>query len=154
MNNSDVHRLQHIRKYCEDIAGFIERFGKDFETFTEDRAYSNAVSMCVLQIGELANGLSNEFREETKGEMPWGMIRGMRNWIAHAYAEMDESIIWETATNDIPGLLSFCNRVIERSHETEVIGKPSVLAKIHGVQQKTEQDQRKPKTKTRDDWER
>ena len=72
--------------------------------------------MCILQIGELANGLSEEFREETKGEMPWGMIRGMRNWIAHAYAEMDEFIVWETATNDIPRLFAFCNRKIEEDN--------------------------------------
>lgn len=154
MNNSDIQRLQHIRRYCEDIAEFIERFGKDFETFTEDRAFSNAVSMCVLQIGELANGLSDEFREETKGEMPWGMIRGMRNWIAHAYAEMDESIIWETATNDIPGLLSFCNRIIEQNLEKEPVGKPSVLAKLHAERKNPETVQRKPSEKNRDDWER
>ena len=33
--------------------------------------------------------------------IPWGMIRGMRNWIAHAYAEMDENVIWKPATNDM-----------------------------------------------------
>ena len=109
MNKGDMQRLSHIRVHCEDIAGFIERFGMDFDTFTGDRAYFNAVSMCVLQIGELANGLSEEYREETKKRMPWGMIRGMRNWLAHAYAEIDEEIIWETAVNDIPKLLNFCN---------------------------------------------
>ena len=116
MNHGDAQRIRHICRYCEDIAEFLERFGKNFETFTEDRAYLNAVSMCILQIGELANGLSEEFREETKGEMPWGMIRGMRNWIAHAYAEMDEFIVWETATNDIPRLFAFCNRKIEEDN--------------------------------------
>ena len=112
MNKSDWQRLLHIKTYCEDIAGFIDRFGKDFDKFINDRAYFNAVSMCVLQIGELANGLSEEFREQTKDEMPWGMIRGMRNWLTHAYAETDESIIWETAVNDIPQLLDFCNKHI------------------------------------------
>lgn len=112
MNNGDRQRLMHIQTYCEDIAGFIQRFGRDYATFTQDRAYSNAVSMCVLQIGELANGLSSEFREETKEQMPWGMIRGMRNWLAHAYAEIDESVIWETATNDIPRLMAFCDRML------------------------------------------
>lgn len=73
--------------------------------------------MCVLQIGELANGLSAEFREETKEQMPWGMIRGMRNWLAHAYAEMDESVIWETAVNDIPALLRFCETALEQDKE-------------------------------------
>lgn len=106
--------MTHIRRYCMDIAEFIDRFGRSFETFSKDRAYSNAVSMCILQIGELANGLSQEFRQETGGQMAWGMIRGMRNWLAHAYAEMDESIVWETATNDIPALLQFCNEILEK----------------------------------------
>ena len=91
---------------------FIERFGEDFDTFTHDRAYFNAVSMSVMQIGELANGLSDAFREETKDAMPWGMIRGMRNWLAHAYGEIDESVIWETAVSDIPKLLRFCDSVL------------------------------------------
>lgn len=114
MNKADKQRLLHIRSYCRDIAGFINRFGNDYDIFKQDRAFSSAVSMCVLQIGELANGLSPEFREETKAEMPWDMIRGMRNWLAHAYAEMDENVIWETATNDIPALLRFCERILER----------------------------------------
>lgn len=108
MNRGDWQRLLHMRVYCEDIAAFIQRFGADYDTFISDRAYFNAVSMCILQIGELANGLSDEFREETKEQMPWGMIRGMRNWLAHSYAETDERILWETACNDIPKVLDFC----------------------------------------------
>ena len=115
MNSSDRQRLLHIRQYCRDIAGFLRRFGEDYAVFIQDRAYFNAVSMCILQIGELANGLSDEFREETKEQIPWGMIRGMRNWLAHAYSEMDEAIIWETAVNDIPGLLRFCETVLKSS---------------------------------------
>ena len=113
--------MKHICRYCEDIADFIERFGNDYAVFSEDRAYSNAVSMCILQIGELANGLSEEFREETRDMMPWGMIRGMRNWIAHAYGEMDETIIWETATNDIPKLQAFCKQVMEKENLAPMI---------------------------------
>lgn len=45
MNKSDRQRLLHIKTYCEDIAGFIDRFGKDFDKFINDRAYFNAVSM-------------------------------------------------------------------------------------------------------------
>jgi uncharacterized protein with HEPN domain len=112
MNRGDRQRLLHIQTYCRDIAGFIRRFGNDFHAFTQDRAYFNAVSMCIMQIGELANGLSEEFREETKAEMQWGPIRGMRNWLAHAYAEMDEAVIWETATRSIPELLKFCKKML------------------------------------------
>lgn len=113
MNSTDRQRVSHIRIYCLDIDGFIKRFGRDYATFIQDKAYFNAVCMCIVQIGELANGLSEEFREETKSQMPWGMIRGMRNWLAHSYAETDERILWETATNDIPGLLLFCETILE-----------------------------------------
>ena len=117
MNRGDQQRLLHIQRYCQDVAEFLDRFGKDYNIFIADRAYFNAVSMCILQIGEMANSLSPEFREETKEQMPWGMIRGMRNWLAHAYTEMDENIIWETAINDIPQLLSFCKKMLLHKSE-------------------------------------
>jgi uncharacterized protein with HEPN domain len=114
MQSNDIQRIRHIRRYCEDIAGFMERFG-GYQQFVTDRAYYSAVSLCILQIGELSNGLSNEFREETKERMQWGLIRGMRNWVAHSYKEMDNEIIWDTISNSIPLLMSFCDEVIEQA---------------------------------------
>ena len=35
-------------------------------------------------------------------------MKAMRNLVAHNYGKMDQSIIWETATIDIPALLQFC----------------------------------------------
>lgn len=113
MDKADCQRLEHILVYCADIADFIERFGANYETFVNDRAYFSAVSMCILQIGELANGLSDAFRDRTKDEMPWGKIRGMRNWLAHAYSTADEDTIWQTATNDIPNLRDFCLKMLQ-----------------------------------------
>ncbi|MBQ9195598.1 MAG: DUF86 domain-containing protein [Clostridia bacterium] len=104
----DEQTLRHILSHCQDVQQFIQRFGSDYDTFIHDRAYYNAVAMCVMQIGELSNGLSDEFRESTKDQMPWGMIRGMRNWLAHSYSEIDSKVLWETARNDLPKVLSFC----------------------------------------------
>lgn len=117
MKQGDRQRLRHILVYCDDIAGFIKRFGNDYDIFANDRAYINAVSMCILQIGELANGLSEEYRSETKEEMPWRMIRGMRNLLAHAYAEMDEHVLWETVVNDIPMLSEFCKKQLGQERQ-------------------------------------
>lgn len=72
--------------------------------------------MCILQIGELANAISEEFRETTKEQINWKQIRGMRNWIAHAYGEVDELILWETISNDIPVLLEFCQVILSRDY--------------------------------------
>jgi uncharacterized protein with HEPN domain len=111
MQSSDLQRIQHIQRYCVDVVDFTIRFG-GYEQFIADRAYHSALTMCIMQIGELANGLSAEFRTETKDSVQWGLIRGIRNWIAHAYHEMDDEIIWETASNSIPALLQFCNQIL------------------------------------------
>ena len=114
MVNRDFGILQHIKGHCEDIEGFIKRFGKDFNVFTSDKAYFNAVSMGILQIGELAGSLSEEYSAKTSDKIPWSDIKGMRNIVAHDYGPVDEGLLWETATQDIPVLLEFCTAETER----------------------------------------
>ena len=117
MAKRDKSVLEHIKNYCEEIGSFIERFGVDYKIFIGDRAYFNAVAMCILQIGELSNSLSEEFRDETSGKIPWVNIKGMRNIVAHNYGSLDEKLVWETATNDIPELLEFCNTELARLNQ-------------------------------------
>ncbi|MDR0884278.1 MAG: DUF86 domain-containing protein [Oscillospiraceae bacterium] len=104
-----------MKRYCDDIAGTIVRFGASYDAFTKDIDFYNSVSMSIMQIGELANGLSAEFKDATRRQMPWGAIRGMRNHFAHAYVTMDRSDVWETATKDTPVLLQFCETIIEKA---------------------------------------
>ena len=80
-------------------------------------AYHSAVTMCILQIGELAGGLTDEFRDGTKEKMQWSLIRGMRNWAAHSYKEMDNEIIWDTISNSIPLLMEFCAEILEQAQQ-------------------------------------
>ena len=114
MVDRDQSILRHIKEYCCDIDSFIKRFGRDFDVFIRDRAYFNAVAMCILQIGELSGSLSEEYRAETAGVIPWSNIRGMRNLVAHAYGSLDEELVWETATDDIPFLYDFCVSELRR----------------------------------------
>lgn len=71
-------------------------------------AYREAVSMNLLQIGELAEHLSEDYRSQTRGEMNWSTIKGMRNLFAHDYGNMDEHAIWNTAVEPIQELKGFC----------------------------------------------
>lgn len=115
MDKGDMERIKHMKQYCDDIAAAINRFGDSFEAFSIDTDFYNSISMSIMQIGELSGGLSDGFKETTREQMPWGLIKGMRNHFAHGYATMDKSDIWETATKDIPNLLRFCERVIEKN---------------------------------------
>lgn len=68
--------------------------------------------MSIMQIGELVGGLSSEFR--TNHSMLWGPMKAMRNYVVHQYARVDIQTIWDTALNDIPALLAFCNGILAR----------------------------------------
>lgn len=42
-------------EYCRDIYDDCIRLGDDYETFKYDKMYQKAVTMSMLQIGELTN---------------------------------------------------------------------------------------------------
>jgi uncharacterized protein with HEPN domain len=116
MDSPDIQRIQHIRDYCERIAQTIIRYGCEYDIFISDGDYFDSISMKIMQIGELAGGLSEDFREKTKNQMQWTAIRGARNLFAHTYAKMDKKIIWDIAVQDIPKLLLFCKEIIEKEY--------------------------------------
>ena len=57
MNNRDNDILLKIVEYCDEIKNTQQRFGDDISSLQSDSAYRNAVSMCILQIGELTTKL-------------------------------------------------------------------------------------------------
>jgi len=110
--NMDV--LEHILRYCDRIETIIERFGADKNIFLNDIAYRDSISMNLLQIGELSGYLTDDYRNSTQKSMQWSAMKGMRNFFAHNYGEMDANIIWNTAIDDIPQLKAFCEQQINQ----------------------------------------
>ncbi|MBR1383744.1 MAG: DUF86 domain-containing protein [Ruminococcus sp.] len=118
--------LQHMLVYIEQIEEANKMFNADKEALKNNSVYRNAVALCVLQIGELSNLLTEDFKEITKSEIPWKAVRGMRNILAHHYGKIDYESLWETISVDIPTLKEFCERHIrlfdalnEEADETE-----------------------------------
>ena len=105
----DLQRITHIRGYCDDIQNCLTRFGSSFETLQNDMAFQHAVSFCILQIGELSVGLTQEYRDSTKDRIQWKQIRGMRNIVVHAYGNIKLDYLWSTVITDIPALKQFCD---------------------------------------------
>jgi uncharacterized protein with HEPN domain len=60
--------------------------------------------MNFIIIGEAANQIPEEI-EEKHAEIPWSLMRAMRNRIVHAYFEVDEKLMWDTVQNDLPPLI-------------------------------------------------
>lgn len=119
--NCDI--LKYILQYCNELSDAIELFGDDYQVFASNSHYRNDVSMCLMQIGELAKRLSAEFKEQTSNQVPWKQIKGMRNLFAHVYPTMSIVEIFKTAHDDIPQLKAFCERELEHMELLNADGK-------------------------------
>lgn len=111
--NKDEIVLMKIISYADRIDMVIKRFSLDYEKFAADFFVQDAISMCILQIGELANKLSKETTEKYN-EIPWRAVVAMRNRAAHEYDAMDKEMIWKTATESIPRLKVYCKKMLEK----------------------------------------
>ncbi len=98
--------------HCNNIYRDTARFGNTYDDFTTDGSFHDSVCMSLMQIGELSNKLSDEFKDSTRQQIPWKQIYNMRNHFAHGYDVMDESKIWGVVTVDIPVLKLFCETVL------------------------------------------
>lgn len=89
-----------------DAIAEIEAFTKDmdFQSFLQDQRTVRAVEMNFIIIGEAAASIPDEIVEDHP-DVPWHLMRGMRNRIVHAYFTVDEKIMWDTLTTDIPDLV-------------------------------------------------
>jgi len=101
MKQADRIILEKMIGYCDDILSTMERLGASKESYQQDKVYQYAVGMCILQIGELTARLSDEAKQET-AQIPWRLIRAMRNVFAHNYEKAEHELIWQTISEDIP----------------------------------------------------
>ena len=97
----DIDRLRHIDECIEHINDFLK--GKSFEDMKADVMCFHAVVYNIMIIGEAANLLTKEFREEHT-DVPWRDIVDMRNALVHGYIATNASLVWDTCTNDLPAL--------------------------------------------------
>jgi uncharacterized protein with HEPN domain len=98
-----------IKKYLYDIAHAAELItqftaGKDFADYQKDPMLRMAVERAFAIIGEalsrlakLDAGLATRIAEHTR-------IIAFRNILVHAYAEVDDRLVWDVIETKLPGL--------------------------------------------------
>ena len=81
----------------------IERYtnGIDFAAWQNDEKTVDAVIRNLEVIGEASSRLPMEVQEQYE-DVPWGMMKGIRNILAHEYFGIDLEIIWKTVKKDLP----------------------------------------------------
>jgi uncharacterized protein with HEPN domain len=54
-------------------------------------------------IGEVAKRVPPDVRQRMSS-VEWAKIAGMRDWLAHAYFNVNSDIVWDVITNKLPEL--------------------------------------------------
>lgn len=78
---------------------------------SQDEDLKKVVCFNLFQIGELSNGLSDDFIEQYN-KIPWRQIIGMRNRIVHGYDTINLEIVWNTANESIIELKNYCIKIL------------------------------------------
>jgi uncharacterized protein with HEPN domain len=99
------HMLDMSRKATEKVAG-LSRLDYD-----ADENLRLALAHLVQVTGEAARRVSTELRE-AHPEIPWADIVGMRSKIVHDYMNVDEDIVWEVVTRDLPALVAALEKLV------------------------------------------
>jgi uncharacterized protein with HEPN domain len=67
-------------------------------------------------IGEAAGRVPAEEQARRPG-VPWPSIVGLRNRLIHGYDTIDDDIVWEIVTTDLPSLTSELSRIDQSQGE-------------------------------------
>lgn len=106
--------IRDMIEFCERVISYSS--GKNKDEFLADRIRYDATLRNLELIGEAATHIPNEVRE-AHHEVPWRLIIGQRNQLAHAYMSIDYNIIWSTIREAVPALLPALRGILAEAEE-------------------------------------
>ena len=106
------HWVRDILEEIQDILQYTQ--GRDQTSFVSDKRTLQAVVYCLIMIGEAERHISEGVKAR-RPNVPWHSMRGMRNFLVHEYPWVSPSVIWETATKNLPPLVEPLQRMIEEA---------------------------------------
>lgn len=109
-HKEDVVRLHHMLDYAQKAINFTR--GKSRTDLDSDEILAMATIHSIEIIGEAIRSISEELQMRYS-EIPWNLISGTRNQLAHGYIDVDLDIIWSIVTKDLPILIQQLERILE-----------------------------------------
>ncbi len=90
----------------------------DLAAFLADRILLRATERSVEIIGEAARRVSTPYMA-AHPEIPWRTVIGQRNILAHEYGQIDYELLYKTAVEDIPALITQLRGLLPPLEEDE-----------------------------------
>ncbi|MGG6269398.1 HepT-like ribonuclease domain-containing protein [Leptolyngbya sp. AN03gr2] len=99
-----------------DAIAKIQRYTTNL-TIEEFQAVDDMVTQAVLYnfviIGEAIRNVPDSLQQRYP-HIPWRRIAGTRNVVAHEYFQVNMAILWNTIQNDLPGLATQLEDLLDR----------------------------------------
>ncbi len=114
MKNDDVVRLRHMLDYAREALQFTQ--GKTRADIDTDLLLRRALCYSLGIIGEAGANISKQTRS-LQSQIPWRAVVGMRNFLFHAYMKVDLDILWNTATGNVPRLITQLELIVPSDEE-------------------------------------
>jgi uncharacterized protein with HEPN domain len=90
--NDILYCIDHIELYTSKLT---------FEDFSSNFMVVEACLYNIQIIGEGAAQLSDDVKTNNS-QVPWALIKGMRNRLIHEYFGTDLPVVWNVIKNDLP----------------------------------------------------
>lgn len=87
---------------CQKVRRYTS--GMDLEAFKADERTYDATIRNLEIIGEAVKQLPDEARALTP-DIEWRKIAGLRDFLAHAYFGINDTILWDIVQSKVPELL-------------------------------------------------
>jgi uncharacterized protein with HEPN domain len=108
--------MRDDRAYLEDILEAIERIeryaDRGREVFDADELIQTWVVHHIQIIGEAVGKLSDDLKEQHP-EVPWALIKAMRNVLVHFYFGIDLDKVWGVVVGDLPELKQKVHTIVD-----------------------------------------
>ncbi len=114
---TSLEAIEKVDIYTRDFVDAIAFFEAN------DQMNFNACQTLLLVIGEESKKLSNGLKEE-HSNIPWNLIAGLRNRIAHDYRSIDPNITFDIVKNYLPDLKVELKSMLDKvEFEEELLNK-------------------------------
>lgn len=102
-----------MKACCGRVGEYTAGLGRG--EFERARMAYDATLRNLELLGEAARHVPQEIRAQAP-DIPWRRIVGVRNILIHGYLGIDNDIIWDVVTNELPALVRGLEKLIAVGH--------------------------------------
>lgn len=103
MSPRDLVYVGHMLDMAKKAVSKTKGLSRD--AYDADENLRLALIHLIQIIGEAGRQVSRDFTDH-HAEIPWADIIGMRHKVVHDYLGVDEDIVWQVVTDDLPRLVA------------------------------------------------